>query len=100
MDDTVCPRDELVFTCISLSNILRWRLWNEDGILTVEHIFRRGQQAGSVYKQRTFNFTLVSINHNQIESAISVTATASLHNAVLECGGDESPDTLKIQIGH
>ena len=53
-----------------------------------------------MYKQRIFNFTLVSTNYNQIESAVSVTATASLHNAVLECAGDESPDTLKIQVGH
>ena len=50
--------------------------------------------------ERTFIFTLVSVDGNHLQSTASVTATASVHNAVLECAGDPPPDALIIQLGH
>ena len=97
----VCPREEIVCTCVSQSVSQRWRVKNE-GVVTWESVFIRGQPAGTVEMRDPYRFTLISSNINHFESTVSVKATSSINNAVLECAAGSLRDTVTIQIltGH
>ena len=75
----------------------RWRLDN-DGVV-VEHAYIRGQEpAGHVVTRNPYTFTLVSTGQNHFKSTVSVVATMSIHNTVVECTGITSRDSITIRI--
>ena len=72
-----------------------------EGVETLESIFRRDQQTGTVDTEGPYRFTLISNDNNHFESAVSVVAKSSISNTVLECGAGYLHDRVTIQIaGH
>ena len=97
-DSEVCPGEELVYTCVSIGTSQRWQVQLRSGT-SLQNIFFSGDSIGSVQLQGdSFTFRLISTSYNHFESTMTVMASASLDNAIMECTGLTAPDTLTIHI--
>lgn len=90
----------MVFICVGQGNIQRWNLRNEDGMIVMQYTFTKGDQLEPVHPHSPFSFIfwLVSSDYNHFESTVSVIATVSLHNHVLECADGSLSDAVTIHI--
>ena len=86
----------MVYTCVSQGPSQRWRIENEEGS-RVDHLYTSGDTLG-VIVQGVFTFTLYSASLSDFISAVSVTASVSLHNTRLECTGHSSRASKAIYI--
>ena len=101
IDGLICPGEEVVYTCMSQGTTQRWRLDNADSSTLIENTFLRRQPPGHTVVRLPFTFTLVSSGQSQLKSTMSVLATTSIHNTVVECTGTSSRKSIIIQIsGH
>ena len=96
VDGFPCPGEELVYTCVSQGTSQRWIIENEDRS-RIDQVYASGDELG-VIVQNDYTFTLKLASHNQFKSMVSVTATISIHNTVLECTGHSSRASATIQI--
>ena len=98
IDGLICPGEEVVYTCVSQGTSQRWRLDNADSSTLIENAFVRGQPPGRTVEQHPFTFTLVSSGQDELKSTVSVLATTSIHNTVVECTGRSSRQSIIIRI--
>ena len=88
----------MVYTCVSQGTSQRWHLENADSGILIENTFIRGQPPGHTVVRSPFTFILVSSEQSQLKSTMSVLATTSIHNTVVECTGISSRESIIIQI--
>ena len=101
IDGSVCQGDELIYTCVGQGTSQRWCIKFNNGDVLVDHVFTRGDELGRVIMRHPYNFTLLSATQNLFESTVSVVATTSIHNFVVECTCILSRDSVTTRIaGH
>jgi hypothetical protein len=83
---------------VSQGTSQRWRLDNSDSGILIEKTYVRGQLPGHADVRHPFTFTLVSSGQGQLTSTVSVLATTSIHNTVVECIDTSSRDSITIGI--
>ena len=98
IDGLICPGEEVVYTCVTQGTSQRWRLDNDDSSILIEKTYVRGQQPGHPDVRHPFTFTLVSSGQGQLKSTVTVLATTSIHNTVVECIDTSSRHSIAIGI--
>lgn len=88
----------MIYTCVSQGTSQRWRLDNAKSGVLIEYIYIRGQQPGHTSLRYPYTFALVSAEQNQFKSTVSVIATKSINNTVVECTDTLSRDSTTIGI--
>lgn len=96
-DDSACPGDRLVYTCVSQGTSQRWRISQHD-VLLADTVFRSGEDKGRIKMKDSYTFTLISATQNQLESTVSVVAAMSIHNTEVECTGIPLRNSTTIKI--
>ena len=88
----------MVYTCTSEGTSQRWRLSTSNRGVLADHTYVQGQQPGRVDVKHPCTFVLVSAEQGQLKSTVSVVATTSIHNTVVECIGITSRASTTIGI--
>lgn len=68
------------------------------GAESVECVFASTEEINTPHTKNLFTFTLISKANNHFESTMSVIASNSLDNAVVECTDFTTRDTVTINI--
>jgi hypothetical protein len=99
---SVCPGKELVLTCVAENTAaIRWRIYSSlHSASFIEKTYTSSDidYVGIQEIEGVYTFILVSYANNQFESTLSVTATQSLHNVVVECYSTSLVNSFTIKI--
>jgi hypothetical protein len=98
IDGLICPGEAVVYTCISQGTSQRWHIDSPDSSIPIENTYVQGQPPGHRVVRHPFIFTLVSSGQGQLTSTVSVLATTSINNTVVECTGISSRHSIIIGI--
>ena len=98
IDGSICPGEEVVYTCVSQGTSQRWRIYSADGAVLVERVYALGQELGQAVMRNQYTLTLISAWQNYFKSTVSVVATTSINNTMVECTGFSSRESIAVKI--
>ena len=98
----VCPGEKLILTCTGQGPVQRWTISsdeNANNILEVTFVSSTSDEQRLIsrnFNTISFEFTLMSVASDHIESTVSVVVTEEINNTRVECTGHLSRDSIIV----